>query len=911
MSSPICVTDQFHFSHYYWRSWDLSSGANPEEQEPQDGSDSEDDPGLPAPPQLYKPQPAVPEDIRLKFYNAILDDGSNNIHFGKWDGIDVTQEGAYGRASDALTAYMWELARQRQPHRVHCNDNDDNKILRFVDLGSGTAASALQIVRSHQASTTPVHGTCLNLCHEQNVQAKAFRDDENLQSSIDIVEGTFEDAPFAPHVFDVVFSQDAFIHAVSKLRTYQEAFRVTKPGGAMVFCDLMAGPTPDWTQAERDKFASTNLLNDWKTPEQNVSCLLSCGWKDVQVVDLTNDMRISFQLMLKKVNYVLEHGGRRPHVRSNMNQVLLRTYARKIQTRLVQIDQGVFCWCVVHGRKPVGISLMCEPPVPFMNTSNLLEILSPKEEDTEKETLNASEDFNDSLVSLRSPLPQMSTSIVVVDILQKMTRERIAALPDTVELLITLSAGLDHIDMQACNERGIAVQQSGRAAITSHVVQYVLAFLIIGLRDALSQLGVPFPSKGWNLNWNCQIGKPLTDSVIAVVGMGVIANELCRQIRLLAPHTRILYYVPECFRDSDAETKYNLEYFNNVGDMASLCDVLLPMCPLNKHTTHVIDAKVLNRLRPDAGLINMARGKVVDTDALTAALQEGKIQYAILDTTFPEPLPTNHPLWSISNCFILPHFATNTMAVRKALVEEIQPMVEEFYGLGFSDAKLREQERSLRLDLAVAHQLTAQLNMDMLVWNHISARFKSGCLITPGRKLWKQITPEDLVYSSSNVTADIIHDAIYKARGDIGAIIHLHTPAATAVSCLQDGFVPLTQDAAYFYNRVISYEWDGVSDDASEGPAITAAIQNGPSQANTLLMNNHGFVCFGKTIKEVWVLAYYFERCCEVQLRVMQSGGKIRQPPASVMAQAATTSYLPEFAPGVCEWDALCADIQF
>ncbi|EEC45357.1 hypotheticalal protein, partial [Phaeodactylum tricornutum CCAP 1055/1] len=94
--------------------------------------------------------------------------------------------------------------------------------------------------------------------------------------------------------------------------------------------------------------------------------------------------------------------------------------------------------------------------------------------------------------------------------------------------------------------------------------------------------------------------------------------------------------------------------------MASLCDVLLPMCPLNKHTTHVIDAKVLNRLRPDAGLINMARGKVVDTDALTAALQEGKIQYAILDTTFPEPLPTNHPLWSISNCFILPHFATNT-----------------------------------------------------------------------------------------------------------------------------------------------------------------------------------------------------------------------------------------------------------
>lgn len=115
-------------------------------------------------------------------------------------------------------------------------------------------------------------------------------------------------------------------------------------------------------------------------------------------------------------------------------------------------------------------------------------------------------------------------------------------------------------------------------------------------------------------------------------------------------------------------------------------------------------------------------------------------------------------------------------------------------------------------------------SMDMLVWNHISARFGNGCLITPGRKMWGRITPRDLVYSSTNVTADVIHGAVYSARPDVRSVIHLHTPAATAVSCLEGGFRPIAQDGAYFFERVATYDWDGLSDDASEGPAIGAAV---------------------------------------------------------------------------------------
>lgn len=126
-------------------------------------------------------------------------------------------------------------------------------------------------------------------------------------------------------------------------------------------------------------------------------------------------------------------------------------------------------------------------------------------------------------------------------------------------------------------------------------------------------------------------------------------------------------------------------------------------------------------------------------------------------------------------------------------------------------------EEEIRYDLAVAHRLTALYGMDMLVWNHISARLPpssddegdgGGCLITPGRKLWSDIYPSDLVRTSTNVTANVIHDAIYAARpDDVRAVIHLHTPNATAVSCLEPpGFVPMTQDAAYFYHKVAHYE---------------------------------------------------------------------------------------------------------
>lgn len=106
--------------------------------------------------------------------------------------------------------------------------------------------------------------------------------------------------------------------------------------------------------------------------------------------------------------------------------------------------------------------------------------------------------------------------------------------------------------------------------------------------------------------------------------------------------------------------------------------------------------------------------------------------------------------------------------------------------------------------------------------------------------------------------------------------------------------------------QVANYAWQGISDDVGEGPALEASVtQEGLGDCNTLLMRNHGFCTFGRTVAEAWVLAYYFDKSCATQLKVLSSGAKPRLPDPAVLAHAAKQSFLPEFTPGVQEWAAL------
>jgi D-3-phosphoglycerate dehydrogenase len=94
-----------------------------------------------------------------------------------------------------------------------------------------------------------------------------------------------------------------------------------------------------------------------------------------------------------------------------------------------------------------------------------------------------------------------------------------------------------------------------------------------------------------------------------------------------------------------------------LNDVIGQADWVVITAPLTAETRGLFDAEMLSRMRPDAWLVNVARGGIVDTDALVAALTDGGIAGAALDVTDPEPLPEGHPLWSLGNVLITPHVA--------------------------------------------------------------------------------------------------------------------------------------------------------------------------------------------------------------------------------------------------------------
>lgn len=282
---------------------------------------------------------------KLDFYAEVMGDGTDNIHFGKWDGIDVDAEGAYGRASDAMTDFMfnlvWDLAGKKEK-------------ITYVDLGSGTGAAARRICKANAG----VDAACLNLCPEQNATNEASVKEMGLDGRVRVSTGTYEKCPYEDAAFDLAFSQDAFVHAFSKLTTYREALRIVKPGGAFAFCDLMCGDGPGVSADELATFAQTNMVNDWLSPEQNVAVMKEAGWEDVTFVDLTADIKLSFELMGRKVAKILDSG-----VELKVDPVLLKTYRENLEKRVGQVDRGVFKWGVIHARKPVNVNATQQPPV--------------------------------------------------------------------------------------------------------------------------------------------------------------------------------------------------------------------------------------------------------------------------------------------------------------------------------------------------------------------------------------------------------------------------------------------------------------------------------------------------------------------------------------------------------------------
>jgi D-3-phosphoglycerate dehydrogenase len=225
--------------------------------------------------------------------------------------------------------------------------------------------------------------------------------------------------------------------------------------------------------------------------------------------------------------------------------------------------------------------------------------------------------------------------------------------------IVRYGIGVDNVDLEAARGRGIPVCNVPDYCI-DEVADHTLAF-ILGLTRQVVSHTADIRAGQWRLAVPLPGMKALRDLTVGVVGFGRIGREVVR--RLLPFKCRILVHDPvvplDDIRAAGADAA-------SLKELLSSADLLTLHCPSTAATRKLIGAGALAAMKPGALLVNVARGDLVDTPALVAALESGRLAAAALDVFDPEPIPADHPLRKLPNVILAPHIASCSQpAVRK------------------------------------------------------------------------------------------------------------------------------------------------------------------------------------------------------------------------------------------------------
>lgn len=230
-----------------------------------------------------------------------------------------------------------------------------------------------------------------------------------------------------------------------------------------------------------------------------------------------------------------------------------------------------------------------------------------------------------------------------------------------LKVVSNMAVGVDNIDLAACTRRGIPVGHTP-GVLTEAVADLTWA-LILAVTRGIFPAAQDAKEGRWGL-WSPTgwLGMELNGKTLGIVGMGQIGAAVARRGRAFG--MRIVYFsrTPKPHLETELEAR-----FLPLNHLLAESDVVSLHIPLTSETRHLIDEAALRRMKPTAYLINMARGPVVDTQALVRALEEGWIAGAGLDVTDPEPLPPDHPLYRFPNCVITPHIGSATWETRRGM----------------------------------------------------------------------------------------------------------------------------------------------------------------------------------------------------------------------------------------------------
>lgn len=218
----------------------------------------------------------------------------------------------------------------------------------------------------------------------------------------------------------------------------------------------------------------------------------------------------------------------------------------------------------------------------------------------------------------------------------------------------TQSTGFDGVPEAAGPAAAVSSASGVHAAATAELAIGLIIAKLRGIDEAVrnQQTG----------SWKPQRRSSLADRRILLVGVGGIGHEIAKRLQPFEVETT---RVGSSARD---DSEGHIHASTELAELATTHDVLVAVTPLNEHTHHLVNAAVLAALPDGALVVNVGRGPVVDTAALTAEVTSGRLHCA-LDVIDPEPLPADHPLWAIPNALITPHIGGNASAFEPRIVK--------------------------------------------------------------------------------------------------------------------------------------------------------------------------------------------------------------------------------------------------
>jgi formate dehydrogenase len=254
-----------------------------------------------------------------------------------------------------------------------------------------------------------------------------------------------------------------------------------------------------------------------------------------------------------------------------------------------------------------------------------------------------------------------------------MTRDRITR-ANKLKMIVTAGIGSDHTDLQAAMDKKLTVAEvtyCNSISVAEHVVMMILGLV----RNYIPSYQWVVKG-GWNIADCAARSYDVEGMNVGTVAAGRIGLAVLRRMK---PFDVNLHYTDRHRLPRAVEEELNVTFHESAAAMVPHCDVVTINCPLHPETEHLFDAKMIASMKRGAYLINTARGKICDRDAVAAALESGQLAGYAGDVWFPQPAPQDHPWRSMPHHGMTPHISGTSLSAQARYAAGVREILECYF----------------------------------------------------------------------------------------------------------------------------------------------------------------------------------------------------------------------------------------